>query len=72
MLHTGTFYTSFYRQSLTEGRMSIVVSFENRTRLLFEVIKAIRNVIPADTSFLLRMSSAESMEDTELGKELGS
>ncbi|KAK9244192.1 hypothetical protein V1506DRAFT_542246 [Lipomyces tetrasporus] len=47
-------------------------SFENRTRLLFEVIKAIRNVIPASTPLSLRMSSTEFMEDTDLGKELGS
>ncbi len=47
-------------------------SFENRTRLLFEVIKAIRNVIPASTPLFLRMSSTEYMENTDLGKELGS
>jgi 2,4-dienoyl-CoA reductase-like NADH-dependent reductase (Old Yellow Enzyme family) len=47
-------------------------SFENRTRLLFEVIKAIRNVIPASTPLFLRISSAEFLEDTDLGKELGS
>ena len=47
-------------------------SFENRTRLLFEVIKAIRNVIPASTPLFLRMSSTEFLEDTDLGKELGS
>jgi 2,4-dienoyl-CoA reductase-like NADH-dependent reductase (Old Yellow Enzyme family) len=47
-------------------------SFENRTRLLFEIIKAVRNVIPARTPLFLRMSSTEFMEDTDLGKELGS
>jgi 2,4-dienoyl-CoA reductase-like NADH-dependent reductase (Old Yellow Enzyme family) len=47
-------------------------SFENRTRLLFEVIKAIRNVIPASMPLFLRMSSTEFLEDTDLGKELGS
>lgn len=47
-------------------------SFENRTRLLFEVIKAIRAVIPEYMPLFLRMSSTEFMEDTDLGKELGS
>jgi 2,4-dienoyl-CoA reductase-like NADH-dependent reductase (Old Yellow Enzyme family) len=47
-------------------------SFENRTRFLFEVIKAISNVIPASTPLFLRISSTEFMEDTDLGKELGS
>jgi 2,4-dienoyl-CoA reductase-like NADH-dependent reductase (Old Yellow Enzyme family) len=47
-------------------------SFENRTRLLFEVIKAIRKVIPASMPLFLRMSSTEFLEDTDLGKELGS
>jgi 2,4-dienoyl-CoA reductase-like NADH-dependent reductase (Old Yellow Enzyme family) len=46
--------------------------FENRTRLLFEVIRAIRNVIPASMPLFLRMSSTEYMEDTDIGKELGS
>ncbi|CZR66768.1 probable NADH:flavin oxidoreductase/12-oxophytodienoate reductase [Phialocephala subalpina] len=47
-------------------------SFENRTRLLFEVIEAIRNVIPTSTPLFLRISSTEFMEGTDLGKELGS
>lgn len=47
-------------------------SFENRTRLLFEVIEAIRNVIPASTALFLRISSTEYLEDTDLGEELGS
>jgi 2,4-dienoyl-CoA reductase-like NADH-dependent reductase (Old Yellow Enzyme family) len=47
-------------------------SFENRTRLLFEVIKAVRNVIPASAPLFLRVSATEFMEDTDLGKELGS
>ncbi|KAK9234430.1 putative NADH:flavin oxidoreductase/12-oxophytodienoate reductase [Lipomyces kononenkoae] len=46
-------------------------SFENRTRLLFEVIKAIRNVIPPSTPLFLRISSTEFLEDTDIGKELG-
>jgi 2,4-dienoyl-CoA reductase-like NADH-dependent reductase (Old Yellow Enzyme family) len=46
-------------------------SFENRTRLLFEVVKAIRAVIPQNMPLFIRMSSTEFMEDTDLGKELG-
>ncbi|KAI0111501.1 putative NADH oxidase [Daldinia grandis] len=47
-------------------------SFENRTRLLFEVIEATRNVIPASMPLFLRMSATEFLEDADLGKELGS
>ena len=47
-------------------------SFENRTRLLFEVIKAIRNVIPASTPLFLRISSTEYLDQTDLGNEFGS
>jgi 2,4-dienoyl-CoA reductase-like NADH-dependent reductase (Old Yellow Enzyme family) len=47
-------------------------SFENRTRLLYEVINAIRNVIPASMPLFLRISSTEYLEDTDLGKEFGS
>jgi 2,4-dienoyl-CoA reductase-like NADH-dependent reductase (Old Yellow Enzyme family) len=47
-------------------------SFENRTRLLFEVLKAVRGVIPEGMPLFLRMSSTEYLEDTDLGKELGS
>jgi 2,4-dienoyl-CoA reductase-like NADH-dependent reductase (Old Yellow Enzyme family) len=47
-------------------------SFENRTRLLFEVVKAVRNVIPSDMPLFLRMSSTDVMEDTDLGNKLGS
>jgi 2,4-dienoyl-CoA reductase-like NADH-dependent reductase (Old Yellow Enzyme family) len=46
-------------------------SFENRTRLLFEVIEAIRNRIPESTPLFLRMSSTEFMEGTDLANELG-
>jgi 2,4-dienoyl-CoA reductase-like NADH-dependent reductase (Old Yellow Enzyme family) len=46
-------------------------SFENRTRLLFEVIKAIRDVIPADAPLFLRISSTEFLEDTDVGKKFG-
>ncbi|KAI9654509.1 MAG: hypothetical protein M1821_006599 [Bathelium mastoideum] len=47
-------------------------NFENRTRLLFEVIEAVRAVIPENMPLFLRMSSTELMEDTDLGKQLGS
>jgi len=47
-------------------------SFENRTRLLFEVIKAIRNVIPTGMPLFVRLSSTEFMEGTDLGQKLGS
>ncbi|EMD58448.1 hypothetical protein GGP41_007806 [Bipolaris sorokiniana] len=47
-------------------------SFENRTRLLLEIIKAIRAVIPDSMPLYLRISSTDWMEETELGKKLGS
>jgi 2,4-dienoyl-CoA reductase-like NADH-dependent reductase (Old Yellow Enzyme family) len=47
-------------------------SFENRTKLLFEVISAIRKVIPTSMPLFLRMSGTEFLENTELGKKLGS
>ncbi|KAI1755091.1 NADPH dehydrogenase [Xylaria castorea] len=37
-------------------------SFENRTRLLFEAIAAVREVIPASMPLLLRISATEWME----------
>ena len=47
-------------------------SFENRTRLLREIITAVRGVIPENMPLFLRVSSTEWMESTSLGKELGS
>jgi 2,4-dienoyl-CoA reductase-like NADH-dependent reductase (Old Yellow Enzyme family) len=47
-------------------------SFENRTRLLIEIIEAVRKVIPANMPLFLRISSTEWMEETELGKKYGS
>jgi len=47
-------------------------SFENRTRLLVEIIQAVRKVIPESMPLYLRISSTEWMEDSELGKEYGS
>jgi 2,4-dienoyl-CoA reductase-like NADH-dependent reductase (Old Yellow Enzyme family) len=47
-------------------------SFENRTRLLFEVVKAVRNAIPPSMPLFLRISSTDIMEGTDLAKTLGS
>lgn len=47
-------------------------SFENRVRLLLEIITAIRAVIPATMPLFLRISTTEWMEDSELGKRFGS
>lgn len=47
-------------------------SFENRVRLLFEIIQAIRKVIPAGMPLFVRVSSTEWMEETEVGGKLGS
>lgn len=47
-------------------------SFENRTRLLVEIIKAIRAVIPTTMPLFLRLSSTEWMEETDLGRRYGS
>ncbi|KAH7385843.1 NADH-dependent flavin oxidoreductase-like protein [Pyrenochaeta sp. MPI-SDFR-AT-0127] len=47
-------------------------SFENRTRLLIEIIEAIRKVIPKTMPLYLRISSTEWMEETDLGKKHGS
>lgn len=47
-------------------------SFENRTRLLTEIIQAIRAEIPDSMPLFLRLSSTEWMEETDLGKQLGS
>lgn len=47
-------------------------SFENRARLLVEIIQAIRAVIPETMPLYLRISGTEWMEETELGKKFGS
>ncbi|PVI07156.1 NADH-dependent flavin oxidoreductase-like protein, partial [Periconia macrospinosa] len=47
-------------------------SFENRTRILVEIIEAIRKVIPEQMPLFLRISSTEWMEETEVGKKFGS
>lgn len=47
-------------------------SFENRTRLLVEIVKALRAAIPEDMPLFLRLSSTEWLEETEIGKQHGS
>jgi 2,4-dienoyl-CoA reductase-like NADH-dependent reductase (Old Yellow Enzyme family) len=47
-------------------------SFENRTRLLIEVIKAVRDAIPEETPVFLRLSATEWLEGTDLEKQYGS
>lgn len=47
-------------------------SFENRTRMLVEIVEAIRAVIPDSMPLFLRLSSTEWMDETDLGKKYGS
>jgi 2,4-dienoyl-CoA reductase-like NADH-dependent reductase (Old Yellow Enzyme family) len=47
-------------------------SFENRVRLLVEVIKNIRAAIPEGMPLFLRMSSTEWMEEDDLAEKYGS
>lgn len=47
-------------------------SFENRTRLLVEIVKALRAAIPDSMPLFLRLSSTEWLEETEVGKQHGS
>ncbi|KAL4861051.1 hypothetical protein BDV12DRAFT_208435 [Aspergillus spectabilis] len=47
-------------------------NFENRTRLLLEIIHAIRKEIPTGMPLFVRVSSTEWLEDTEVGKKYGS
>lgn len=47
-------------------------SFENRTRLLVEIIQAVRSEMPSEMPLFLRISSTEWMEQTELGQKHGS
>jgi 2,4-dienoyl-CoA reductase-like NADH-dependent reductase (Old Yellow Enzyme family) len=47
-------------------------SFENRTRLLVEVVQAVRKQIPENMPLFLRVSSTEWMEETDLAKQFGS
>lgn len=47
-------------------------SFENRTRLLIQIVRAVRAEMPSDMPLFLRVSSTEWMEETELGQKYGS
>jgi 2,4-dienoyl-CoA reductase-like NADH-dependent reductase (Old Yellow Enzyme family) len=47
-------------------------SFENRTRMLVEIIQAVRTVIPEGMPLFLRLSSTEWMDHSELAATLGS
>ncbi|KAJ4296381.1 NADH-dependent flavin oxidoreductase [Kalmusia sp. IMI 367209] len=47
-------------------------NFENRTRLLIEIIEAIRKVVPESMPLFVRLSATEWHEESELGKKFGS
>ncbi|KAH3941684.1 hypothetical protein HBH70_196030 [Parastagonospora nodorum] len=47
-------------------------SWENRTRFLLDIVRAIRRVIPESMPLFVRISTTEWMEDTDLGKKNGS
>ncbi|RAQ51458.1 NADH oxidase [Aspergillus flavus] len=46
-------------------------SFENRTRLLLEIIESVRKEMPAGMPLFLRVSSTEWLESTEIGTKYG-
>ncbi|KAF2276132.1 NADH-dependent flavin oxidoreductase-like protein [Westerdykella ornata] len=46
--------------------------FEGRTRLLVEVVRAVREVIPEDMPLFVRISATEWLEGAEVGRENGS
>ncbi|CVL05305.1 related to flavin oxidoreductase [Fusarium mangiferae] len=47
-------------------------SFENRIRLVLEIIQAVRGVIPDSMPLFVRISATDWMEHSTLGKKLGS
>ncbi|KAI1016157.1 hypothetical protein LB504_009278 [Fusarium proliferatum] len=47
-------------------------SFENRIRLVLEIIQAVRGVIPESMPLFVRISATDWMEHSTLGKKLGS
>jgi 2,4-dienoyl-CoA reductase-like NADH-dependent reductase (Old Yellow Enzyme family) len=47
-------------------------SFEGRTKLLVDITKAIRSVIPADLPLFVRLSATEWLEETDVGKQCSS
>lgn len=46
-------------------------SFDNRIRLLLEVIAAVRAVIPGSMPLFIRVSATDWLEHTDVGKKLG-
>ena len=44
-------------------------SFDNRIRLILEVIQAVRRVIPDSTPLFVRISATDWMEETDVGKQ---
>lgn len=46
-------------------------SFENRTRLLLDILSAVRAVIPGKMPLFVRLSGEDWMTHTKIGKELG-
>src|ERR1700722_5093324 len=47
-------------------------SFENRTRIVVEIAKAVRENVPKGMPIFLRVSATEWMEKSDIGKEVGS
>lgn len=47
-------------------------SFENRIRLILEIVKAVRAAIPDSMPLFVRISATDWMENTPLAKKLGS
>jgi 2,4-dienoyl-CoA reductase-like NADH-dependent reductase (Old Yellow Enzyme family) len=47
-------------------------SFENRIRIVVEITKVVRKIVPEGMPVFLRVSATEWMEESEIGKELGS
>lgn len=47
-------------------------TWENRTRMLLDIVRAIRRVIPESMPLFVRISTTEWMEDTDVGKKYGS
>lgn len=47
-------------------------SFAGRTKLVMDITRAIRSVIPASMPLFLRLSATEWMDETAIGKGLGS
>ena len=47
-------------------------SFDNRIRVVIEVIQAVRGAIPNAMPLFVRISATDWMEQTELGKRMGS